>query len=69
MSIDEVMDALRTQNITIPAGQLTTTDSEFNVRTTGEFRTADQIAEVIIRANDSGNWLRVKDGASWSFSL
>ncbi|MCA9406386.1 MAG: efflux RND transporter permease subunit, partial [Candidatus Omnitrophica bacterium] len=63
VSIEEVMAALRTQNVTIPGGQLTTDTDEFNVRTTGEFRTKEEIENVIIRANDSGNWLKVKDVA------
>lgn len=64
VSMQEVMTALRTQNITIPAGQLKTATDEFNVRTTGEFQTAEEIADVIIRANDAGNWLRIKDVAT-----
>lgn len=66
VSIQEVMDALRTRNITIPGGYLTTEKDEFNVRTTGEFKTAEEIGDVIIRANDSGNWLRVRDVAKVS---
>lgn len=64
VSMQEIMDALRTRNVTVPGGQLTTNGKEFNVRTTGEFRTKEEIAEVIIRANDSGNWLKVKDVAT-----
>ncbi len=64
VSMQEIMAALQTRNVTVPGGQLTTSDKEFNVRTTGEFKTADEIAEVIIRANDSGNWLKVKDVAT-----
>ncbi|MBZ0165653.1 MAG: efflux RND transporter permease subunit, partial [Candidatus Omnitrophica bacterium] len=64
VSMQEIMEALRTRNVTVPGGQLTTADKEFNVRTTGEFRTAAEISEVIIRANDSGNWLKVKDVAT-----
>ncbi|MFT7538971.1 MAG: multidrug efflux pump subunit AcrB, partial [Lysobacterales bacterium] len=63
VSMQEVMDALRTRNVTIPGGQLSTDTDEFNVRTTGEFRTAEEIGNVVIRANDLGNWLRVKDVA------
>ncbi|MGE0267591.1 MAG: efflux RND transporter permease subunit [Candidatus Omnitrophota bacterium] len=63
VSLQEIMDALQTRNVTVPGGQLTADDKEFNVRTTGEFKTAEEIGEVIIRANDSGNWLRVKDVA------
>lgn len=64
VSLQEIMDALQTRNVTVPGGQLTAEDKEFNVRTTGEFKTAEEIGEVIIRANDSGNWLRVKDVAT-----
>jgi len=42
---------------------------EFSIRTTGEFYTKEEIEEVVIRANPSGNWLKVKDVAEvkWSF--
>ncbi len=63
VSIQEIMDALRTRNRTIPGGQLTTPTAEFNIRTTGEFTTSEEIEDVIIRANDAGNWLKVKDVA------
>ncbi len=63
VSLQEIMEALNTQNVTLPGGQLTTQTDEFNVRTTGEFKTAEQIGNVIIRANDAGNWLRIKDVA------
>jgi len=63
VALQEIMSALSTQNVTIPGGQLTTETDEFNVRTTGEFKTVEQIGNVIIRANDAGNWLRIKDVA------
>jgi multidrug efflux pump subunit AcrB len=61
VSLDEVQRALKTRNITIPGGQIITDTAEYNVRITGEFKTPAEIENVIIRANDSGNWLRVKD--------
>lgn len=64
VALSEIMSALRTRNVTIPGGQLITPTDEFNIRTTGEFRTAEEIGQVIIRANDLGNWLRVKDVAN-----
>ena len=57
------MEGLRSRNITIPGGKLKTPQEEFNIKTTGEFTTKEEIEQVIIRANDSGNWLRVKDVA------
>ncbi|HSA31650.1 MAG TPA: efflux RND transporter permease subunit [Candidatus Omnitrophota bacterium] len=61
VSLEEVMAALGKRNVTIPAGQLDTRQTEFNVRITGEFTQPQEVEEVIIRANDAGNWLRVRD--------
>ena len=59
----EIMEALRAKNINLPGGKMRTGDSEANVRVLGEFKTPKEVEEVIIRANDIGNWLRVKDVA------
>jgi len=61
VSMNEVISALRSRNVTLPGGQLKTADTEYSIRITGEFKTAQQIGDVIIRANDSGNWLKIKD--------
>ncbi|MFC1703580.1 efflux RND transporter permease subunit [Candidatus Omnitrophota bacterium] len=63
VSIDEIILALRSRNIALPGGQLTTATNEFNVRITGEFTSVEEIGEVVIRANDAGNWLKIKDVA------
>lgn len=63
VSLDEIENALVTRNISIPAGKIDTETTEYSIRTTGEFLTAQEIEEVIIRGNDSGNWLRIKDVA------
>lgn len=64
VSVDEVVVALRERNITKPAGELRTQNMEFNIRTTAEFYTPQEIEEVIIRSNDMGNLIRIKDVAS-----
>src|SRR3989338_1048311 len=61
VSFDEIIGALSSRNISIPAGEINTKTSEYSIRTTGEFSTAEEIENIIIRANDAGNWLRVKD--------
>ncbi|MBL7170647.1 MAG: efflux RND transporter permease subunit [Candidatus Omnitrophica bacterium] len=61
VSLDEIENALASRNISLPAGKLNTETTEYNIRTTGEFLTAGEVEDVIIRANDSGNWLRIKD--------
>lgn len=63
VSMGEVVRALGARNITLPAGQIRTPRLEYSVRVTGEFDTAAQIEDVVIRANDAGNWLKVKDVA------
>ncbi|MBU0682950.1 MAG: efflux RND transporter permease subunit [Candidatus Omnitrophica bacterium] len=61
VSIDEIESALASRNISLPAGTIDTETTEYSIRTTGEFSTPEEIEEVIIRANDSGNWLKIKD--------
>jgi len=61
VSFDEVERALASRNISLPAGKIDTETTEYSIRTTGEFKEAGEVADVIIRANDSGNWLKVKD--------
>ena len=57
------LKALAERNVTLPAGQIRTSHLEYNVRVTGEFDTVRQIEDVVIRANDAGNWLKIKDVA------
>jgi len=64
LSISEIMVALKNRNISMPGGILRGDETEFNIRTVGEFLTAEEIENVIIRANDVGNWLRIKDIAT-----
>jgi len=61
VSFDEVEEALAVRNVSIPAGEFNTEVTEYSVRTTGEFNTVDEVEDIIIRANDAGNWLRIKD--------
>lgn len=61
VSFDEVEEALAARNVSIPAGEFNTDITEYSVRTTGEFTTIEEIEDIIIRANDAGNWLRIKD--------
>ena len=61
VSIDEIEKALRTRNVSLPAGEISTEGTEYSIRTTGEFTTPEEIENVIIRANDSGTQLKIKD--------
>lgn len=61
VSMEEVMEALDKRNVTVAGGKLRTQTDEYNIRTSGEFFIPEEVEEVIIRANDAGNILRIKD--------
>lgn len=61
VSIDEIENALNSRNVSLPAGKIDTTLAEYSIRTTGEFETKEEVEDVIVRSNDAGNWLRIKD--------
>ncbi len=63
LSLSEIMAALKNRNLNVPGGTVIDNGKEFLIRTVGEFETAEEIENVIIRANESGNWIRVKDVA------
>ncbi len=62
----QVIGALQTENINIPAGSLSEGDHEFLVRTTGNFETLDEIRDVVISQRGTAVYLRdvatVEDG-------
>ncbi len=63
IAINDVVIALSKRNLNFPGGQVKTRKEEIMVRTIGEVETAEEIGNVLIRANDIGNWVRVKDVA------
>ncbi len=64
VSLDEIILALRARNVTVPGGHLQNSETEFSIRITGEFNTPQEVEGVVIRANDSGYGLKVKDVAN-----
>ncbi len=64
LSLSDIVMALKKQNISIPGGTLVSGGKESILRTSGEFYTADQVGETILRANDNGYWVRLSDIAS-----
>lgn len=63
VSYQEIKTALKKHNIGLSAGNIETKTSVFSVKTSGEFYTAEEIENVIIRSNDAGVSLRIKDVA------
>jgi multidrug efflux pump subunit AcrB len=64
ISFAELADALRRQNVDLPGGKLKRDTDEFSVKVKADFKNKEDIENTIIRGNDLGNWLRVKDVAT-----
>lgn len=70
VSLRELIDALRGQNVTVPGGEVPSgPGTERIVRTIGEFRQIREAEQVVVRANELGQAIRVKDLARVSFAL
>ncbi len=63
VAINDVILALSRKNLNHPGGLVKTDTEEVMVRTIGEVENVKDIENVLIRANDLGNWVRVKDVA------
>lgn len=53
ITLNEVTNAIRSQNLTVPGGTLRTGSREFLLRTVGQRETAEQFRRVVIRQGDS----------------
>ncbi|MFQ5681146.1 MAG: efflux RND transporter permease subunit [Candidatus Omnitrophota bacterium] len=63
VSLEEIMRALKQRNVALPAGSIRSPRGEFILRGGEEFHNKEEIANTVIRANDAGNLLRVRDVA------
>lgn len=61
VAINEVINALSKKNLNFPGGVIKTPAGEFLIRTIGEVKNTDDISKVLIRANDTGYWVKVGD--------
>ncbi len=66
LPISAVTTALGTSNLNLPAGTMELGNTEFMVRTMGEFTTPDAIGETIIAVQPTGTPLRLNDVATVS---
>ena len=64
--IAAVVTAVRASNLNLPAGTMELGNTEFMVRTMGEFANPDTIGETIIAVQPTGTPLRLKDVATVS---
>ncbi len=73
ISLSEVIAALKEQNVSIPGGVFTRLDKDIEkdviIRTDGQFTGIDDVKETVIRANDIGRPIVLKDVAQVFMSL
>ncbi|GAW29479.1 efflux RND transporter permease subunit [Carboxydocella sp. ULO1] len=60
LSLNKVLAALKTQNVTEPGGRITDKDQEYSIRIFNEYRDLDEIGNTIID-NRNGNLIYLKD--------
>ncbi len=69
VSLAQIIQVIKNQNINLPGGKLKSGSRELIIRTIGELKTAEEFEEVIIRTNSDGRFLRVGDIARVSESF
>ncbi|MBI2070752.1 MAG: efflux RND transporter permease subunit [Elusimicrobia bacterium] len=63
LTIGEIANTLRQENIDLSAGSIESGGQDLLIRTVGSFKTAGDVAGVILRGNDERSFVRVKDVA------
>jgi multidrug efflux pump subunit AcrB len=63
VSLDEIARAIAASNVQIPGGSLTLAGQELLVRTAGPLKTAEDVADALVRGQESGWAIRVRDVA------
>jgi HAE1 family hydrophobic/amphiphilic exporter-1 len=63
LSVDQILLALRMENLNLPAGRIVERHSEFLVRTLGEFKTLDDIRNTVIGSTPTSLPVYLKDVA------
>jgi multidrug efflux pump subunit AcrB len=63
VAANEVVLALSQKSVNFPGGIIKGKNGEISLRTVGEVENVDEIRNVLIRANDMGNWVTVGDVA------
>jgi multidrug efflux pump subunit AcrB len=69
IGIGEVAQALSAWNVNAPGGDINTRDGQKQVRIVGQFRDAEDAGNLVLRANESGGGIRLKDVATVTESL
>ena len=60
ISINSVIDAINRKNVNLPGGTIKNPKDEYSLRTVAEFDSVDDIDDTIIRTNDAGVSIKVR---------
>jgi multidrug efflux pump len=63
VAVADIEQALRTQNVELPAGRVESIRKEFTVRVTRLFNTAEDFAGLVVRQGRDGHLIRLRDVA------
>ncbi|MEO1079865.1 MAG: efflux RND transporter permease subunit [Pseudomonadota bacterium] len=63
LAVSDITDALRSENLELPAGRLESTEFEFPVRVARSYRTAQEFSELVIGRGPDGHLLRLGEVA------
>jgi HAE1 family hydrophobic/amphiphilic exporter-1 len=69
LTVGDLQRAIREQNVLVPAGQIggppapEGTEFTYTVQTAGRFETAEQFGQVVVRSNDDGSQVLLRDVA------
>lgn len=69
ISVGEIATALSKWNINAPGGNLETEQGQKTVRVAGQFQSAEDVANLVLRANELGGGIRLGDVAEVTESL
>ena len=69
VSTDDIVQLIKGWNVNAPGGNLKTTEGQKMIRINGEFTSAEDASNLVIRANERGDKLYLKDVAEVTQSL
>ncbi|MFC1670295.1 efflux RND transporter permease subunit [Spirochaetota bacterium] len=64
VALNDITNALSRKNLNYPGGLIKSKSEDLMIRTIGEVKNTKEISNILIRANDRGNWVRIKDVAN-----
>ncbi|MCA1958617.1 MAG: efflux RND transporter permease subunit [Nitrospira sp.] len=61
LSILDVVDAVKTANVILPSGNIKAGNLDYNVFTNAQFKAVEPIRDVIVKVDERGNPVRIRD--------